>query len=314
MKSIYMPHDKFVRAAFKNTTVAREFIERYLPIVIQSELDLTKLELSSETHIDEKLAVYISDIVFTCPYKEPINGVEYANIPILIEHQSSADSLIALRVHHYLINFVYSELKRNSAAKASAAYALVLYHGEPTPYPYSLDLIDCFEDPHGIMSHYFNNPVQLIDVGQIADDDLSKQKLAGVMQGALKYSRASEPEKKLIKLLIQLSKLDFASEQELKLASRLITNYFFSVVDSVNPDNVIAAGIELPIKLRGEYMTIAEGLEAKGKAEGKAEGKIEGQREVALNALNKGYAIETIVDLTGLDIDVVEQLQRQLED
>ncbi|MGE5343871.1 MAG: DUF4351 domain-containing protein, partial [Candidatus Omnitrophota bacterium] len=45
-----------------------------------------------------------------------------------------------------------------------------------------------------------------------------------------------------------------------------------------------------------------------GKKEGKEEGKEEGKKETAQNMLKKGFDMETIIELTGLDKDKIDEL------
>lgn len=60
-----------------------------------------------------------------------------------------------------------------------------------------------------------------------------------------------------------------------------------------------------------------EGLEEgrqEGIQEGKQEGIQEGKQEVAINLLTEGMAIEVIARITGLSVEVVQELQRQQAD
>jgi predicted transposase/invertase (TIGR01784 family) len=67
-----------------------------------------------------------------------------------------------------------------------------------------------------------------------------------------------------------------------------------------------------------KYVTTIERMaEARGKEDGKIEGKIEGRIEekqaIALNMLQKHMSLETIAEVTGLEIEQVQALQAQLE-
>lgn len=307
MKSVHTPHDKFIKAVVKNLPVSEDLLRNSLPAEVLEPLELTQLELASESHIDEKLKPFMSDIVFKCPYKESTDGESHVKIPILVEHQSSPDELIVFRVYHYLFNFLYSEYKRSNGKKSnskklSAAYAIVLYHGEQTPYPYSLNLLDSFDDPHQIMKHFLENPIQLIDIGQIPDDELKKQKLIGVIQGALKHSRAKNPEYYIAQLLQQLAALDFNSQRELQLVAELITNYLFSVATSIDIQKIIDAGKKVPQPLRGEYMTIAEQLEARGIEKG--------AKLIATKMIKIGLSNEVITQTTDLTTEEIIELRQ----
>ena len=56
-----------------------------------------------------------------------------------------------------------------------------------------------------------------------------------------------------------------------------------------------------------EQKGLAEGL-AKGRAEGRAEGIEENKRESALRMKVKGYPVEDIAEITGLDAETINSL------
>jgi predicted transposase YdaD len=147
-------------------------------------LDLTSFRLENCTYINNKLQESISDLVFDCRYKANYSGGKtHAKVVLLIEHQSTADRFMPLRVYHYLFNMLHKKLREQAKDPLPAVYALVFYHGKQSPYPYSMGLEDCFDDPLGIMNDMFTQPVHLIDVNQISDDQLKQQRLLGIMTG-----------------------------------------------------------------------------------------------------------------------------------
>ena len=56
---------------------------------------------------------------------------------------------------------------------------MVFYHGSATPYPYSLNLWDRFDDPLNIMKGVPNRPLPLIDVNQLLDEALQQREWVG---------------------------------------------------------------------------------------------------------------------------------------
>ena len=61
-KRVTNPHDKFFKAAFSYSEVAEGFIVNFLDEEIQKMIDLSTLELQSESFIDEELKASFSDI------------------------------------------------------------------------------------------------------------------------------------------------------------------------------------------------------------------------------------------------------------
>ncbi|SHG73120.1 conserved hypothetical protein (putative transposase or invertase), partial [Thermosyntropha lipolytica DSM 11003] len=69
-------------------------------------------------------------------------------------------------------------------------------------------------------------------------------------------------------------------------------------------------GIEEGIR-KGIEQGIAKGIE-QGIAKGIEQGIEKGKEEAALNALQKGLDIETIVEITGLSVERIEELKKKL--
>lgn len=60
-------------------------------------------------------------------------------------------------------------------------------------------------------------------------------------------------------------------------------------------------------RMKGKAEGIAEGM-AQGMAQGKAEGMAEGKEEIARNLKQMGMDVQTIVQATGLDQEVIDKL------
>lgn len=53
--------------------------------------------------------------------------------------------------------------------------------------------------------------------------------------------------------------------------------------------------------------------EARGMEKGQAKGKLEGKVEVARIALKKGFSINDVAEITGLSMETVLELKKELE-
>lgn len=58
---------------------------------------------------------------------------------------------------------------------------LVLYSGKQTPYPYSVDIYNCFESPDKARAMMFK-PLALIDLGQMSEEELSRYGSADMLE------------------------------------------------------------------------------------------------------------------------------------
>ena len=309
-------HDSFFRAAMQNTVVAQEFFQYNLPPPVRDALDLSTARLKSSSYITDDLKETFSDLVYTCDYKKEVSDGE-VRISLLVEHQSTAERLMPFRVFHYLFNLLYLLLKEDSDDKAKeklpAVYALVFYHGEQTPYPFSMNLADCFDDPLGIMNKMFENDVKLIDVNQITDDELAQQRLIGIVTSALKYIRVKDIAPHLLRLMEKLNSIDLSHPLAVNSIKALLANYMLSVGKLADVEQFIKDARQLPEPTRGEIMTAAEQLQAMGEERGMEKGLEKGREEVAMNLLKEGLDPRFVARNAKLELAVIVKLKAQLE-
>ena len=306
-RKIYGPHDKFFRAAMEHRPVAIDFFNHYLPDKVRQLLDVNSLQLTRHSYIDNELQESISDLVFSCQLAD-----RPAYLTLLIEHQSSPDRMLPFRVHHYLFGMLYGHRKQYPDRQLPAVYTLVFYHGEVTPYPYSLDIRDCFDDPQQLMRTVLYQPLPLIDINQLSDDALKQQQWVGPLARALKYIRERDMAPYAMDILGALPwPMEHTEAIELL---ELLLNYLLHVGNIEDIDGFIAAGAErLSGPVRSEIMTFAEKLEQrgieKGIRKGRQEGLQEGMKTVVLNMLKEGAEVPFIAKVTGLSAAEIEHLQ-----
>src|SRR5688572_19794083 len=90
------PHDTFFKDSFQDTERVKELIQANLPEKILKRIDLNSLQLTNNEFITPECASLRTDITYRCN----IDGKD-GYIYTLIEHQSTPDELIALRLQEY---------------------------------------------------------------------------------------------------------------------------------------------------------------------------------------------------------------------
>ena len=103
---IHTPHDKCFKAVMQNTENARAFFQHYLEPTLKNTLDLDSLALQSGTSITKKLKAVYTDILYKVKFRDPKEQGEAAYLHILIEHQSTADPQMALRLLQYKVGLM----------------------------------------------------------------------------------------------------------------------------------------------------------------------------------------------------------------
>lgn len=192
-------------------------------------------------------------------------------IHVLIEHQSTPDRHVAFRLMRYAVAAMQRHLDAGHK-KLPLVIPVLFYTGRRSPYPYSTDWRQEFDDPALTLLQKHIHRRDLADLV----DRLAATLLAGHLTGQQLVSR--------INYLVQAGETDDAEAFVRNLAQRV-------------PQH------------EDELMTIAQQLEQKGLEKGRLEGRQEGKMEVARNLLQKGIPLESVRELTGLSDDDLKKIR-----
>ena len=104
-------HDPLVRQFLSDLSVAREFLEIYLPENIKSKCDLNSLTIEPGSYIEPDLKTHCSDIVYKAKLY-PNEPAKFAYIYTLIEHQSHPEILMPYRILNYQSAIIRNHLDK----------------------------------------------------------------------------------------------------------------------------------------------------------------------------------------------------------
>ncbi len=313
---LHKPHDRFFRQNLTNVAIAKDFLTTHLPTEILTKVDLNSLELYPDSFIEEELQEKIADLV----YKVKIQD-EYGYITLLIEHQSIDDPVMAFRLLKYRVLLMEKHLKQTIESdnnkkpqKLPIILSLLFYHGEKSPYPYSTDLFDLFDNKE-LAKQIFCQPFHLIDVTQISDYEIKQHKLIGLLELVQKHIRDRNFLLNLQNLTeIITNMLDFSSQNYCMIMD-YIENTIYYIINIANIDNFGVFNQALEnisiIKEHKIMATIAQQLEQRGEQRGIQLGKIRGYEQVARNLLKEGLSKDLIMRTTGLTTEELENLQKK---
>ena len=181
---IHQPHDKFFKLALKIKEVAMDFLVANLPQEVLEKLDLSSVELQDSSFVDGKFKGYCSDVLLRVNSAEG-NGYMY----FLLEHQSTSDPFIVVRLLQYIANVVNYDMKQQlsidpnrSNLKFPTIYPFVLHSGkERYKWPKSFS-IELERQP------LFNLSSSLIELQGCNFEGLLKSKKAALVQILLRES------------------------------------------------------------------------------------------------------------------------------
>jgi len=287
----------------KDKRVARDLLMRHLPKDLSTQVDFDNLALQPSTFINDIRKESAVDVLF----KTTIEDKEVF-IYLLVEHQSKPDELMPFRILKYTCNIIDEHLHKHKAAlkkkpkKLPLIYPMVIYHGK-TPYRYSTNINDLVDAPKEFVDQYFLKPFQLIDLGEIEDEELKKHAWSGVLEFALKHIFARDilPHiKSIAGLLAQLDQLggrefvEIVLQYVLERGELKDREQFFELIN----DNISH-------EVGGDIMTLAEQI----RDEGRIEGELKGKLEVAKQLLEDGAEPAFVAKITKLPLPTIKDLK-----
>ncbi len=117
-------HDGLFKQSFSDVDVARAALTDALPQDVLARIDLTTLRLSNASFIDDEFKQSHSDIVYEAQLIG--GGVAYISI---IEHQSSADEYMVIRLIEYVCKAIRHHLKQGNK-HYPIVVPVVVYNGK----------------------------------------------------------------------------------------------------------------------------------------------------------------------------------------
>ena len=192
-------------------------------------------------------------------------------------------------------------------------HTMVFYHGQQTPYPYSLDLRTQFHTPEQA-EHTLQGPPQLIDLLQQPDTLLLQQDRAGLFSYFFKHVRDDDVLPALAALPAAFLGKITQDTSGIMLLETLMC-YYQNIAKTTEPIQAFRQVAEkLEPQQQEHIMYIGEALMAQGKQEGRQEGRQEGiakgrQEEryaVASNMLKEGTDPGFIHRVTGLPLEEIQ--------
>jgi predicted transposase YdaD len=298
------PHDACFQTLMQQPENALAFFRHYLAPEWQQRVDLSTLRLDSGSSITTELEKLHSDILYRVALRDPENQGETAYLYTIVEHQSTPDKTMALRLWRYKANLLMRHVDDDVLPPI---HTLVFYHGHRSPYPYNLDLSQCFASDADAQ-HTLQGMPQLIDVPQQLDAELLSTGRAGLVSYFFKHVRDKDVLPALIALPAALLRRITDESGGLMLLETLI-NYYqaqASTRDSLQAIQQVADKLEP--QQREEIMKLGEGLIARGRQEGRQEGEQQGVYKVAVNMLRAGTESGFIQRMTGLSSADIQKL------
>ncbi|EIB5119819.1 Rpn family recombination-promoting nuclease/putative transposase [Salmonella enterica] len=298
-------HDGLFKLFLREPDTARDFLAVHLPADIRAQVRLDTLKLEAGSFVDQKLRELHSDVLYSVETAEGHAGYIYC----LVEHQSTADRMIAWRMMRYSMAVMDAHLKKGNGT-LPVVVPLLFYQGTVRPYPYSTDWMDCFDVP-ALAREVYSRPWPLVDVSVMEDCDLQSHRrmaLLELVQRDIRHRDAAS----LLRDVVQLIRLAGNTQEQVEAVLCYII-YNGMTSESITPFLYELAG-EIPEYKELIMGTIAQQLKEEGIQQGiqqERQASLEREQktllETAYALLDNGVSLEVVIKSTGLSRETLEQ-------
>ncbi|HIC6369416.1 TPA: Rpn family recombination-promoting nuclease/putative transposase [Salmonella enterica subsp. enterica serovar Infantis] len=306
-------HDGLFKLFLREPDTARDFLAVHLPADIRSQVRLDTLKLEPGSFVDQKLRELHSDVLYSVETAEGHAGYIYC----LVEHQSTADRMMAWRMMRYSMAVMDAHLKKGNDT-LPVVVPLLFYQGRVRPYPYSTDWIDCFDVP-ALAREVYSRPWPLVDVSVMEDSDLQSHRrmaLLELVQRDIRHRDAAS----LLRDVVQLIRLAGNTREQVEavlcyiiyngMTSESITPFLYELAGEIPEYKELIMGtIAQQLKEEGIQLGIQQGIQ-QGIEQGIEQARLVAQQkllETAYALLDNGVSLDVVIKSTGLSRETLEQ-------
>lgn len=316
-------HNNFFEDVFSNELIMADFLKSHLPENIKTKLDFTNIKFKKDNYVDDVMKKLACDMLVSVRVKGSNKWIK-----CLIEHQSTPERWMALRIRSYINAILTYHVKTVKTEALPFIYPMVFFTGK-RKWTHSIGLKEhMYPEIQEAFANRLEESIQLIDINRLDDKILDSHGMAGGIEKIFKYG----PQCSII-VVLKCCKTD------LKLYADETIKSILTYLLNVCPDGAKMANEakkwcdENLQKKAGETMaTLAENLRAEGAQWGREEGIQQGiqrgreegiqlgeQRGIQLgqqrgiqrivkSMLNRGHDAEAIKEFTGMPLEEIQAL------
>ncbi|EIY7602442.1 Rpn family recombination-promoting nuclease/putative transposase [Salmonella enterica] len=298
-------HDGLFKFFLREPDTARDFLAVHLPADIRAQVRLDTLKLEPGSFVDQTLRELHSDVLYSVETEEGHAGYIYC----LLEHQSTADRMMAWRMMRYSMAVMDAHLKKGNDT-LPVVVPLLFYQGTVRPYPYSTDWMDCFDVP-ALAREVYSRPWPLVDVSVMEDSDLQSHRRMALLELVQRDIRRRDAAS-LLRDVVQLIRLAGNTREQVEAVLCYII-YNGMTNESITPFLYELAG-EIPEYKELIMGTIAQQLKEEGIQQGiqqERQASLEREQKTLLQTawalLDNGVSLDVVIKSTGLSRETLEQ-------
>ncbi|MDR1534390.1 MAG: Rpn family recombination-promoting nuclease/putative transposase [Planctomycetota bacterium] len=284
------PHDHLARHFLTNPDLAADLLRNYVDREVVEKFDLDRLQVESPVNVSAALAERLGDIRLSTGFK---GSARKSQVFILMEHQSTPDRLIALRVIEYIILDFRARLKRKASRKGDSKIfpyplAVILYHGK-RPWREPLRIWEMIHRVPGLPGGLLDVPIYLVDLASLPAGEIKGKPALRALLSALRAASNRGLEASMEDILrmvaearddlrfpdwVQALSLYYLSLETPREGLKAMTRKLERIMPAKEAKNMTTSLAE-KLVLQGEEKGLEKGLE-KGRKEGEEKGRKEG--------------------------------------
>ncbi len=178
---------------------------------------------------------------------------------------------------------------------------MLFYHGQQSPYPWSLNWLDEFDNPQ-LARQLYSEAFPLVDLTVIPDDEIAQHRGVALLELMQKHIRDRDL-MGLVDRLVSLLVTSTANDSQLQT----LFNYLLRYGDVSRASEFIREVAERSPHHKEKLMTIAERLRQEGHQNGLQEGILQGlEQGVQKGTQEEALRIAHIMLEQGIDRDLVQ--------
>ncbi|TYO95508.1 Rpn family recombination-promoting nuclease/putative transposase [Desulfallas thermosapovorans] len=322
------PHDKGYRQLLNNKRTFLELLQTFVLEGWVREIKEDDLTLVNKTYVQQDFSDKEADIV----YRTRLGGTEVI-FYVLLELQSTVDHTMPFRLLQYMVE-IWRDVYKNTPEKERKRknfrlppiVPAVLYNGKR-----GWTACRSFRDYQSGQEHFPGNLLDftyiLFDVVRYSEEDLHRA--ANMVSSVFYLDQTVDPSElvdRLKKLAGVMKEMDPEQFRQIivwlrNVIKRKLPKPLQNEIDRVLDETELLEVEKMITNIERTLDEMQKAAEArgmekgrmKGKVEGKLEGKLEGKVETARAALMEGLNVEIVSKITGLTLETVLELKKELE-
>ena len=299
-----MPSHQYPDGSAKWLIRQREHLEALLKLLsrqLADALDFGRVTQVNRSFITDELRTQESDMIFRIPFRDPTGGCEEVIIYLLIEHQSTVDPEMGLRLHSYMTQIwmeerrQWQEEKRPRSERLLTPIVPIIFYTGTGKWRTPISLTPLMDIPEVLTRFVPTFDTLLLDVNATDPEHLTQNgDPLGWLLTILRHEKSEMPviRQALLDILQGLTDRQHDPSDQYTRAILYLFLFILHRRDAKDHQDLLQILKEDRTE-NTEIVNMAESIiqiseqrgHQRGKAEGHAEGHIEGKRETILQVL-----------------------------